>query len=102
MRYFFETLNLNENHYYLIHPYPASLDTLEGDTSMRIPSSLLFTGDTSRDDDRLALPELVSIFNGRPKDAPELLLFSPDFSGEVEDADIGKILAGESFFCSGT
>ena len=69
---------------------------------MRIPSSVLFIGDTSRDDDRLALPELTSTFNGRPKEALELPLFIPVFSGDVEDADIGNILAGESFFSSGT
>ena len=81
----------------------SSLDDLMGDISFRIPSSARFTGDTSRDDERLALPELISTFNGRPNEAlPVLPLFIPDFSGDVEDADIGNILAGESFLCSGT
>ena len=80
--------------------YPKSFDNLDGDKSFRCVSSVLLTGDTSREDDRLAVRELTSTFKGRPNEGVEPPL--PDFSGDVEEADIGSILAGESFFCSGT
>ena len=75
---------------------------MEGDKSFRITSSVLLTGDTSKEDDRLALPELTSTFNGLPNEAFEPPPPIPDFSGDVEEADIGRILAGESFFGSDT
>ena len=59
---------------------------MDGDKSFRCVSSVLLTGDTSREDDRLALPELTSTFKGRPNEGVDPPL--PDFSGDVEEADI--------------
>ena len=96
-----------KNHYILLFrsnnllhkSYPYSFDNFDGDKSFLDVSSALLTGDTSKDEDLLALPELTSTLSGLPNEGVDSPLL--DFSGDV-DADIGKILAGESFFCSGT
>ena len=81
--------------------YPYSFDNFDGDESFLDVSSALLTGDTSKDEDLLALPELTSTLSGLPNEGVDSPLL--DFSGDV-DADIGvaKICGALRLFAGAT